>query len=461
MLLQELLRLLAGFESVFSQQRVLVRVRRQALGLLCALGCRTVTRVLAALGRDQCDWSAEYRLFSRSPWQCRALFRPVLREALAFAGPAEEPIVCAGDFTHTRKTGKKSTWVSCLRDPMSPAFHTNLIYGVRFLQLTLLCPARALDPALPSRSVPVRFEAVPVVRKPGKKGTPAEWQRYRAQCKERPTSKQARRTLAELRADLDAAGAASRQLLAVFDGSFCNRVLLEEPLERVDLLCRCRKDAVLCHPAGPEEKGFYSKVTFTPEAVRTDEAQPWQTAQLYYGGHQRDLRFKESNGVLWRDGARRRPLRLIVLAPTAYRLQRGSKLLYRQPGFLLTTDLTTPAAQLIRAYLDRWQIEVNHREEKTNLGVGQAQVRNEQAVPKQPAFVVAVYSMLLLAALKAYGPTRTQDYLPPPKWGRAGRRPSCLDMLALLRHQIAAHPEVLAPFEIEASALDLLTKAAA
>ena len=95
------------------------------------------------------------------------------------------------------------------------------------------------------------------------------------------------------------------------------------------------------------------------------------------------------------------------------------------------------------------------------MGVGDAQVRNRAAVPKQPAFVVAIYSMLLLAALKAYGPTRTQDYLPPPKWGRAGARPSCLDIVALLRAQIVAHPEELARCELETSALQLVLKAAA
>ena len=351
--------------------------------------------------------------------------------------------MAAGDFTHLPKTGKHIPHVTCMRDPMSPAFHTNLIYGLRFLQLTLLCPFRAQDPALPSRSVPVRFEAVPVIAKPGKKGTDEEWQRYRQKVKERPTSQAARRAIAELRADLDAAGAAQRSLLVTLDGSFCNRVLMEEPLERVELLCRCRKDSVLCQRAGPGEKGFYSKKTFTPEQVRQDETIPWQTMEISYGGHPRTVRYKEVREVLWRSGSRRRVVRLLVLAPTAYRLHVQGRLLYRQPGFLLTTDLQTAAPQLITFYFDRWQIEVNHREEKSTMGVGDAQVRNRASVPKQPAFVVAIYSMLLLAALKAYGPTRTQDYLPPPKWGRAGARPSCLDIVALLRAQIVAHPEEL------------------
>jgi DDE superfamily endonuclease len=461
LLLIELLVLLQKFQSVFSQERVFVRVRRQALGVLLALGSRTVARVLAAMGRDQCDWSTEYRLFSRSPWNCRALFEPVLREALAFAGAAEEPLVVAGDFTHLPKTGKHIAQVTCMRDPMSPAFHTNLIYGLRFFQLTLLCPFRTQDPALATRSVPIRFEAVPVLPKPGKKGTVEQWKSYRQKQKQRPTSKAARATIEELRADLDRAGMAGRPLLSVLDGSFCNRVFMEVPIERVDLLCRTRKDAVLCHRAEPGQKGFYGKQTFTPEQVRQDESIPWQTTTLYYGGRAQTFRYKEVNSVLWQRGGRRRKLRLLVLAPTGYRLHVQGRLLYRQPAYLLTTDLQTPAPQLILAYLDRWQIEVNHREEKSTMGVGDAQVRNKDSVPKQPAFVVAIYSMLLLAALKAYGPTRTQDYLPPPKWARRCARPSCLDILALLRAQVGQQPEELQRFEIETSAFDLVIKAAA
>jgi hypothetical protein len=40
--------------------------------------------------------------------------------------------------------------------------------------------------------------------------------------------------------------------------------------------------------------------------------------------------------------------------------------------------------QLIAAYLERWQIEVNHREEKSTLGLGDAQVRNPSRYPANP-----------------------------------------------------------------------------
>ena len=99
---------------------------------------------------------------------------------------------------------------------------------------------------------------------------------------------------------------------------------------------------------------------------------------------------------------------------------------------------------MIRDYFDRWGIEVNHRDEKEILGVGQAQVWNEHSVAKVPALLVAMYSWLLLAGLECYGTKRTLDYEPLPKWRRAAKRPSCQDLVTLLRRQIVEHPTIFA-----------------
>ena len=120
-----------------------------------------------------------------------------------------------------------------------------------------------------------------------------------------------------------------------------------------------------------------------------------------------------------------------------WRTGKNGRTYHRQPAYLLTTDLTTPAELLLQDDFDRWGIEVNHRDEKEILGVGQAQVWNERSVKKVPALLVAMYSWLLLGGLHGYGPTRTEDYDPLPKWRRGARRPSCLDLVALLRKQVA------------------------
>ena len=108
--------------------------------------------------------------------------------------------------------------------------------------------------------------------------------------------------------------------------------------------------------------------------------------------------------MLWQGGAKRHILRLFVIAPTPYRKSKSRKLDYREPAYLLTTVPCGSAHALLQIYFDRWQIDVNHREEKDTLGVGQAQLWNPISVPKQPALAVAAYSALLLTSLKAFGP---------------------------------------------------------
>ena len=80
---------------------------------------------------------------------------------------------------------------------------------------------------------------------------------------------------------------------------------------------------------------------------------------------------------------------------------------------------------MLQIYFDRWQIEVNHREEKDTLGVGQAQLWNVYAVPKQPVLAVAAYSALLLASLQAFGTERGKAYAASPSGGvRPAGRPA-------------------------------------
>jgi hypothetical protein len=136
-------------------------------------------------------------------------------------------------------------------------------------------------------------------------------------------------------------------------------------------------------------------------------------------------------------------------------------LYYRQPAFLFCTDLNRSAKQLLQIYFDRWQIEVNHHEEKETLGVGQAQLWNPVSVPKQPALIVAAYSALQLAALKTLGPARGPTYAPLPKWRRNAKRPSCLDLITLLRKELAEYPELLAPLGIQTSTSQMVRGAAA
>jgi len=86
----------------------------------------------------------------------------------------------------------------------------------------------------------------------------------------------------------------------------------------------------------------------------------------------------------------------------------------------------------------RWDIEVNFRDEKTLLGVGQAQVRKEPSVEKVPQFIVATYAMMLIAAYQTFGSMGIPATLPPPKWRKKEKphRASTQKIINLLRAEL-------------------------
>jgi hypothetical protein len=110
---------------------------------------------------------------------------------------------------------------------------------------------------------------------------------------------------------------------------------------------------------------------------------------FHHSGIAHELRYKHRKNMMWRTAGAGQILQLVIIAPLAYRLRKGSKLLYRAPGFLICTDPQLEPRQVIEAYFQRWDIEVNFRDEKTLLGVGQAQVRAEYSVESAPALSVA------------------------------------------------------------------------
>jgi DDE superfamily endonuclease len=457
-LLSAFLSIVQHWRPVFPQNRTFTRAVGQALGTLSCLGRRTLTRVLWTQGRQHQNWSSEYLLHSRCRWEPQQLFRPILQRALPYC--PQRLIGVAIDDTRLHKTGRCIQQAFYQRDPLSPPFHVNLTLGLRFLQASLLVPLYRQAPVA-TRALPVRFQQVSRVKRPGKKATEEERNQYRQAVKQQNLSQSFVAMAKQLRLELDQAGGQDKVLVLAGDGSFCNRTCFGDIPERSVLIARARKDAKLCFRAPLDSRRFYAVEKFTPELVRQDEARCWKTTKIFYGGKRRKVRYKEEAEVYWQRGAGQRPLRLLVIAPTPYRKSKSRRLYYRDPAYLLTSDLCSSPKQLLQIFFDRWQIEVNHREEKDILGVGQAQLWNVISVPKQPVLAVASYSALLLASLEAFGAQRGATYAPLPKWRRNARRPSCLDLITLLRKEMTDQPEQLAPFHFTVTAPGLVQAAAA
>lgn len=429
--------------DAFLQHRTWFRAWRLSLAQLVCPGRHTVTNLLSACGRQGRDWSADYRVFSEARWDPAGLFRPVVRGVLEMS---EDPsvFVIALDDTRLKKTGKKIPGVAYGRDPLSPPFHTNLILGQRFLQMSaILCPA---GPVGSGRALPVRYVHVPPVEKPRRTASEEDWKAYRMACREQNLSTHGVGILHEFRQELDEHhGARDRVLICGVDGSYTNRTVLKDLPDRTTLIGRIRKDAKLFYPPsgqqdpsirGPKPK--YGQLAATPEQLRQDAALPWQEVAAYGAGDVHTFRYKTIGPVLWQKAGPEHPLRLVVIAPVGYRPRKNSKLLYREPAYLVCTDLGLPVDKVIQYFLWRWDIEVNHRDEKQRIGVGEAQVQASQSVERQPQFAVASYSMLLLSAARAFGPDALHTSLPMPKWHNDAKRVriSTQELIQKLRQEV-------------------------
>jgi len=435
--------LLQAWRKVFSQERTFERARRLTLGLLVCLRLHLTSRAICAVGRQFVDWSADYRLCSRSPWNPHRLFDPIFDRLPVLLASPSAPVIAALDDTLCQKTGRHIPGVGIARDPMSPAFHVNLCYGLRFVQVSVLVsPAEAPGAA---RALPVRFDFAPPAVKPKKNAAPEMHEAYKKEKKLRALPLAGLAAMTSVRQSLDErAETAQRQLIISGDGSYTNKAVLRNLPPRTTFIGRIRKDAKLHLPLA-ERKGairgrprHYGLQAPTPEQILKDDSIPMVHIRCFAAGQLREIPVKVFGPVFWRKAGVDLPVLLVVVKPLGYRLRIGSKLLYRQPAFLICTDVNLDLQLLVQSYIQRWEIECNHRDEKSLLGVAQGQVRSPQAVSRLPQFQVAAYSLLLLASLLCSGFQRTTDYLPLPKWRRQATRPSLLDLLNLLRNQIFA-----------------------
>ena len=423
---------LARWQPAFHQERVFERARTLAYGMLLNLGRHTVTGALCALGHDQCDWSADYRMFSKDRFSPEGLFRPLLEWSATHR--TQPYLALAVDDTQLKKTGKHIPEARYLRDSHSPKFWPNLIWSLRCIQASALVTGSEPGPA---RGIPVGCRLATPVAKPGRKASAEDWAAYR-EARKVATLGHCMAALVETqREELDKTpGGRSVRLLVCADGAMATRTFLRNLPERTDFLIRARETTVLVKPAPPGGRRIYGDKLDSLERIRTGDAIPWITVKAWAAGRTHEFRIKVVGPVYWRNGTGSKPLRLIIIKPLGYRPSQHHRILYRKHAYLLTSDLETPIATLLQTYVHRWEIEVNFRDQKTVLGMHQGQVRNPQSVENLPAFVAASYGALLVASAEAFGNERGHEYMPLPRWrNQPPIRPSLNDLLSRLRQE--------------------------
>ena len=69
--------LIRSWGDVFPQKRTFERARRLVFGLVVSVRMHLTSNAICATGRQFVDWTADYRVCSRSPWDPHRLFDPI------------------------------------------------------------------------------------------------------------------------------------------------------------------------------------------------------------------------------------------------------------------------------------------------------------------------------------------------------------------------------------------------
>ena len=166
-LLEAFIFVLQLWRPAFSSIRSFQSAREYACAIIGAFGLKkTLTNISISTGELDKKPSAIYKFFSLLKWSPEQLFNPIFKQCLPYFKKGY--IVIGVDDSKFKKTGKKIPHTGWHRDPMSPAFHVNLMKGLRFLQFSVLLPLYDAF-SIPCRAIPISFVDAPPRKKTRKK----------------------------------------------------------------------------------------------------------------------------------------------------------------------------------------------------------------------------------------------------------------------------------------------------
>lgn len=409
-LLKCLIELIEAHRPVFKQERTYHRAIALIFGELIVFARHTITQILLGLGLVKEDWSAWYRFFSAGRFDYDKASEILFAETLAHVNE-DELYVVGGDATQTPRSSRKMEGSGWLRNLRTPPFMVGIHAAQRWFNGSWLMPAeKGYSRAMPLRWLPAFTEkSEPQAHEPMK-----EWEAAVA-------------FLTWLMAQFIACGRHCQQVLMLGDGSYDTLNLWKHLPDGVLLLARSAKNRALYYlpDKASHANRKYGERAPTPQAiwqVRTG----WKQCKFAVRGKMRHLKYKLSQPVL-RKGAAHRPLILIVLQ--GKQRQKNGRTYRRKPlPFLVNAIqdeqgnwlLPLPIETLLFWAWQRWELEVCHRELKSNFGLGDKQCWNPQAAVLSVQWSAWVYSLLLLAGYRSWGLCGAPDV--PTRWWRGSQR---------------------------------------
>jgi len=407
-LLKHLFEIIQNHRDMFNQERVYQRVVALVLAEIVVFARHTITQLIMSLGMTEQDWSGWYRLFSHKRFNYDSASKVLFQETLKHVG-GNEVYVVGGDATQTPRSSRKMEGSGWLRNLRTPPFMIGIHAAQRWFNGSWLLPAENGY----SRAIPIRWMPAFTEKSNPQAHTPCkEWEAAVA-------------FLQWLKKAFAQCGRADQAILMVADGSYDTLNLWKHLPDGIILLARSAKNRVLFHlptpQAGRGRKRIYGERALSPQQIWRG-GKGWRKLELMVRGRTRHLQYKVSQPVL-RRGAAHRPLFLIVVRGKKNKRTRRIPL-----PFLVNAiqddngqwQLPFPIETLLFWAWQRWELEVCHRELKSNFGLGNKQCWNPHAAVLSVQWSAWVYSILLLAGYRTWGLANAPDV--PTRWWRGSQR---------------------------------------
>jgi hypothetical protein len=386
-------------------------------GAILAPGRRTITGLLRIVGLAQERRFTNYhRILNRAAWDPRAASRLLLGLLLDAFAP-RGPVLLGLDDTIERRRGKRIRAKGIYRDPVrSSKGHFVKASGLRWLGLMLLVPVPWAGRvwALPFLTALAPSERYG--REHGRRHKKlTDWARQLVL--------QARRWLPD------------RPLILVADSGFAALDLLAALARRgVACVTRLRLDAALYGPAPPRRPGAVGRPRTRGarlpnlSEVLMDKATPWRRVAVpgWYGEGERVVEICSGTAVWRHAGLPVVPIRWVLLRDPGHRFD---------PQALLCTDPAQDPLQVVRWFVQRWQLEVTFREARDHLGVETQRQWSDKAIARTTPCLLALFSIVALLATRLDRQARLR--VSATAWYRK-ERPTFADTLAAVRRQIWA-----------------------
>ena len=404
---------LAPYLAVFSR-RTRPTVAALAVGALLAVGPRTVTNCLRALGlAGHPSFTAFHRVLNRNAWSGRALARTLLCMVVAGFVPAG-PVIIGIDHTLERRRGPRIGPAARFYDASRRANRPKpTSRGLRWLSAMVLVevPFAGCIWALPVLSALT----------PGKAWSDQHRRRHR------PVTEYARLLLLTVRRWLP-----DRSIVAVADGEFAALDLLHALRTSIVVITRLRQDARLFDPppgdqdkpGRPPRKGKRQPLL---TARLTDPATRWQrVVQASRISWRSGGWIEYAHGTaLWHHGGK--PIVPILWVLVRYPDGR------RPPEAFLCTDTNAAPRDVLDCFNRRWAIETTYEESRAHLGLETQRQWSDPAIFRTTPLLLGLYSLVTLyihrnAERLALSPRRAAWYPKPA--------PTFADALARLRQHL-------------------------